>query len=88
MTDKERSKEIKSIYKKAGLISKKKVEVKYIVAKRGVRGRTLAKNVKGPYKIVDKRLKKDRAGMAKLQKNRTMRKQFKSKQNKANKNKK
>lgn len=70
MSDKERLREIKTIYKKAGLINKKKVEVKYIVAKKGVRGRVLGKNVNGPYKVVDRRLKKDRAGLAKLQKNR------------------
>lgn len=63
MSDKERSREIKQVYKKAGLISKKKVDVKYIMAKKGVRGRTLAKGVKGPYKVVDKRLKKDNRSM-------------------------
>lgn len=89
MTDKERSQQIKSIYKKAGLLSKKKIDVKYIVAKKGLRGKALAKSkgVKGPYKVVDKRLKKDRAGQAKLQKNRMLRKQMKSKQNKLSKKK-
>ena len=62
MTDKERSSQIKSIYKRAGLLGKKKPEVKYIVAKKGTRGRTLAKSkgVKGPYKVVDSRMKKDK----------------------------
>lgn len=65
MTDKERNREIKNIYKKAGLISKKKVEVKYVVAKKGVRGRVTAKSkgIKGPYKVVDRRLKKDKQKM-------------------------
>lgn len=63
MTDKERSREIKQVYKKAGLIGKKKAEVKYVVAKKGVRGRVAAKGIKGPYKVVDRRLKKDRASM-------------------------
>lgn len=87
MTDKERSSTIKSIYKRAGLISKKKADVKYVVAKKGLRGKALAKSkgIKGPYKVVDKRLKKDRAGQAKLQKNRMLRKQMKSKQNKLKK---
>ena len=67
MTDKERSREIKSIYKKAGLVSKKKVEIKYVVAKRGSRGsgKVAAKGVKGPYRVVDKRLKKDKQHMKK-----------------------
>ncbi len=62
MTDKERSSQIKSIYKRAGLLGKKKPEVKYIVAKKGTRGRQLAKSkgIKGPYKVVDSRLKKDK----------------------------
>jgi AdoMet-dependent rRNA methyltransferase SPB1 len=62
MTDREKSKELKTIYRKAGLISKKKVEVKYVVAKKGFSGKTAAKakGVKGPYKVVDRRLKKDR----------------------------
>jgi AdoMet-dependent rRNA methyltransferase SPB1 len=63
MTDKERSREIKQVYKKAGLIGKKKAEVKYVVAKKGVRGRVAAKGIKGPYKVVDRRLKKDRVSM-------------------------
>lgn len=62
MSEKERSREIKQVYKKAGLLGKKKVDVKYVVAKKGVRGRVTAKSkgIKGPYKVVDKRLKKDK----------------------------
>ena len=61
MTDKERSSTIKAIYKRAGLLGKKKAEVKYVVAKKGARGRELAKakGIKGPYKVVDSRMKKD-----------------------------
>jgi AdoMet-dependent rRNA methyltransferase SPB1 len=61
MTDKERQREIKQVYKKAGLLAKKKVDVKYVIAKRGVRGKVAAKGIKGPYKVVDRRLKKDRS---------------------------
>lgn len=62
MTDKERSSTIKSIYKKAGLLGKKKPEIKYLTAKRGQRGSVVAKaaGVKGPYRVVDRRLKKDK----------------------------
>ena len=58
MTDKEKNLTMKSVYKRAGLLSKKKVDVKYVVSKRGQRGG--AKGQKGPYKIVDKRMKKDK----------------------------
>jgi AdoMet-dependent rRNA methyltransferase SPB1 len=70
MTDKERSSTIKSIYKRAGLLGKKKPEVKYIVAKKGTRGRTLAKSkgIKGPYKVVDGRMKKDTYNQRKIMK--------------------
>ena len=78
MTDKERSREIKSIYKKAGLISKKKVEVKYVVGKKGQRGKQAAKGVKGPYRVVDRRLKKDKLHM---------KKQFQNAKNKSKKRK-
>jgi AdoMet-dependent rRNA methyltransferase SPB1 len=62
MTDREKSRELKQIYRKAGLISKKKVDVKYVVAKKGFSGKTAAKakGVKGPYKVVDRRLRKDK----------------------------
>ncbi len=65
MSEKEKVKELKQIYRRAGLISKKKVEVRYVVAKKGLSGRATAKTkgVKGPYKVVDRRLKKDRRGV-------------------------
>jgi AdoMet-dependent rRNA methyltransferase SPB1 len=65
MTESERNKEIKSIYKKAGLLAKKKTDIKYVVSKKGFRGKQVAKSkgVKGPYKMVDKRLKKDKRVM-------------------------
>jgi AdoMet-dependent rRNA methyltransferase SPB1 len=59
MTDKERSREIKGIYKRAGLLSKKKTDIKYVVSKKG-RGTGKPQGVKGPYKKVDKRLKADK----------------------------
>lgn len=63
MSEKERSREIKQVYKKAGLLGKKKVDVKYVVAKKGVRGRVLAKGIKGPYKVVDRRMRKDKRNL-------------------------
>jgi hypothetical protein len=42
------------------VIGQKKVEVKYVVAKRANRGAVGASGAKGPYKVVDKRLKKDK----------------------------
>lgn len=60
ITDQERNKEIKQVFKKAGLIGKKKADVKYIVAKRGAGKRGVTGSVKGPYRVVDKRLKKDK----------------------------
>ena len=62
MTDKERQKEIKNVYKRAGLLGKKKPEVKYVVAKRTAGKRGVAGKIKGPYKVVDQRLKKDKRG--------------------------
>ncbi len=60
MTDKERSKEIKNVYKRQGLLGKKKADIKYVVAKRTAGKRGVAGKVKGPYKVVDPRLKKDK----------------------------
>jgi AdoMet-dependent rRNA methyltransferase SPB1 len=73
LTDKERNREIKSIYKRAGLLSKKKIDIKYVVSKKGGRGKrpAMGQKEKGPYRLVDKRLKKDKVPMkkkAKLQK--------------------
>ena len=61
MTDHEKMKHIKQIYKKAGVLGKKKSEVKYVVAKRGLAGKRAVRpaGVKGPYRQVDPRMKKD-----------------------------
>lgn len=40
------------------MIGQKKAEVKYVVSKKSQRGRPAG--LKGPYKAVDKRLKKDK----------------------------
>ncbi|WAR11656.1 LOW QUALITY PROTEIN: SPB1-like protein [Mya arenaria] len=64
VTDREKWSQIKQVYKKAGLLSKKKKEVTYVVSKRGLAGKKTARpnGVKGPYKVVDGRLKKDIKG--------------------------
>jgi hypothetical protein len=48
-----------SLYRKYGVIGQKKPEVKYVVSKKSQRGGRPA-GTKGPYKVVDKRLKKDK----------------------------
>ncbi|CAB3988348.1 pre-rRNA processing FTSJ3 [Paramuricea clavata] len=60
VTDNEKAQQLKSLYKKAGIGKRKKPEVKYVVAKKG--GGKRAKRpagVKGPFKMVDPRMKKD-----------------------------
>ena len=65
------------IYKKAGLLSTKKKEVKYVVAKKGMGKRAhRPAGVQGPYKVVDKRMKTD---------NRKQKMQDRKKGNKGNK---
>ena len=61
MTNHEKIQHIKQIYKKAGLLGKKKPEVKYVVAKKGLAGKRAVRpaGVKGPYRVVDPRMKKD-----------------------------
>jgi len=57
----ERNKQIKDLYRKYGVIGQKKAEVKYVVAKRASRGAVgRPAGAKGPYKVVDARLKKDK----------------------------
>ena len=49
-----------SLYRKYGVIGQKKPEIKYVVAKKSSRGAGRSAGEKGPYKVVDKRLKKDK----------------------------
>ena len=71
MTDHEKMKQIKQIYKKAGVLGKKKPEVKYVVAKRGLAGKRPVRpsGVKGPYRQVDPRMKKDNRTLKQKAKN-------------------
>jgi len=61
VTDKEKQSQIKGIYKRAGLLKKKRPEVKYVVAKKAQSGKRYARpsGLKGQYKVVDPRMKKD-----------------------------
>ena len=69
ISDQERNKEIKQVFKKAGLLGKKKAEVKYIVAKKNSGKRGVSGTIKGPYRVVDKRLKKDKFKKKSMAKN-------------------
>lgn len=60
MTDREKMAHIKQLYKKAG-IGKKQREVTYVIGKRGMGKRVKKpKGVSGPFKVVDRRMKKDK----------------------------
>ncbi|XP_019114434.2 pre-rRNA 2'-O-ribose RNA methyltransferase FTSJ3 [Larimichthys crocea] len=63
ISEKEKMAQLKSIYKKAG-IGKEKREVTYVVTKKGA-GRKVRRpaGVKGAFKVVDSRMKKDMRGM-------------------------
>ncbi|XP_041126881.1 pre-rRNA 2'-O-ribose RNA methyltransferase FTSJ3 [Polyodon spathula] len=63
ISEREKMAQLKSIYKKAG-IGKEKREVTYLVSKKGV-GRKVRRpaGVKGQFKVVDGRMKKDMRGM-------------------------
>ena len=51
---------MKSVYKRAGLLAKKKPDVKYVVSKKRQRGKQ--SKYAGPVKLVDKRMKMDMRG--------------------------
>ena len=70
MSGAEKAAQIKAIYKKAGLLNKKKESKTYVFAKKGT-GKRVAKppGVKGKFVVVDKRMKKDKRGQMKGNKN-------------------
>uniref|UniRef100_A0AAY4EJJ0 pre-rRNA processing protein FTSJ3 n=1 Tax=Denticeps clupeoides TaxID=299321 RepID=A0AAY4EJJ0_9TELE len=62
ISEREKMAQLKSIYKKAG-VRKEKKEVTYVVAKKGA-GRNIRRpaGVKGVFRVVDSRMKKDKKG--------------------------
>jgi len=82
VSEKEKMYQVKSMYKKAGLLHKKKIEKKYVVAKKGLAGKKYPRpsGVKGLYKVVDARMKKDLRAMKNKEKtkNRASRRKAKS----------
>ncbi|RUS82410.1 hypothetical protein EGW08_009862 [Elysia chlorotica] len=68
VSEKEKWQQIKQVYKKAGLLKKTKPSVTYVVAKKGA-GRKVRRpaGVKGQFKVVDGRMKKDVRGVKKAE---------------------
>lgn len=64
VSEKEKMRQIRDIYKKAGLLKKQKKEISYVVAKKGA-GKKVSRpaGVKGHFKVVDPRMKKDNRKM-------------------------
>ena len=60
VSDHEKAQQVRSVYKKAGLLGRKKADVQYVVAKRGMGKRVRRPaGVTGKFKVVDPRMKKD-----------------------------
>lgn len=68
ISEREKVAQLRSLYKKAGL-GKEKRQVTYVVAKKGV-GRKVRRpaGVRGHFKVVDSRMKKDQRAQRKEQK--------------------
>lgn len=61
VSEREKASQLKGIYKRAGLIGKRKEKVTYVVAKKSQAGKNYKRpdGLKGQYKVVDPRMKKE-----------------------------